>query len=245
MEESSSTSTSNKGVKVVGFWVSLFSQRVRWGLKLKGIEYEYVEEDINNKSPLLFELNPLYGKVPILVHDGVSFPESRIILEYIDQFWPHNPLMPLDPYHRAQARFWAKFADEKLLDPAWFVLNLEGEDQERAAKIVSVHLEKIEEMIKGKKYFGGNTIGFLDLVLAFIAYILPAWEEVASIKMVDPSKFPGIATWTDNFLNHPVVKTEYFPPKDQTLSYYKCRRHELLPLYKSYGNKIWTYIGTQ
>lgn len=106
MEESS--------VKVVGFWVSVFTQRVRWALKLKGVEYVYIEEDILNKSPLLSQLNPVYGKVPVLVHHGKPLPESPIILEYIDQIWPHNPLLPLDPYERAQARFWAKFADEKV-----------------------------------------------------------------------------------------------------------------------------------
>ena len=46
-------------VKLFNFFVSPFGQRVDWALKLKGVDYEYVEEDIFNKSTLLLELNPV------------------------------------------------------------------------------------------------------------------------------------------------------------------------------------------
>lgn len=104
----------NKGVKVVGFWSSPYVHRVKWGLKLKGVEYEYIEEDIFNKTPLLSHLNPVHGKVPVLVHDGNPLPESTIILEYIDEVWGHAPFFTLGAYERAQARFWARFVDEKV-----------------------------------------------------------------------------------------------------------------------------------
>lgn len=101
-------------VKVFRTWSSPFPLRVIWALKLKGIEHEYCYEDLSNKSPLLLEYNPIHKKVPVLVHNGRPIVESIVILEYIDETWKENPILPEDPYDRAMARFMAKFSDEKV-----------------------------------------------------------------------------------------------------------------------------------
>lgn len=72
-------------VLLFGFWGSPFSRRIEMALKLKGIQYKYVEEDLRNKSPLLLKYNPIHKKIPILVHNGQPIVESQIILEYIDE----------------------------------------------------------------------------------------------------------------------------------------------------------------
>lgn len=101
-------------VKLLGFWASPFSRRVEMALKLKGVPYEYLEQDLMNKSPVLLELNPVYKKVPVLVHKGKILLESQLILEYIDQTWTNNPILPRDPYEKAMALFWAKVVDEQV-----------------------------------------------------------------------------------------------------------------------------------
>ncbi|KAJ3678192.1 hypothetical protein LUZ60_001995 [Juncus effusus] len=105
---------SHKGVTLLDFWVSPFGQRARIAMAEKGIEFEYKEENLAQKSELLLKMNPVHKKIPVLVHDGKPVCESLIIVQYIEEAWPEKtPLLPSDPYQRAQARFWADFVDKK------------------------------------------------------------------------------------------------------------------------------------
>nr|KYP39506.1 putative glutathione S-transferase [Cajanus cajan] len=106
-------------VVLLGVIRSPFVCRVKIALKLKGVEYKYVEEDLSNKSDLLLKYNPVHKKVPVFVHNGKPIAESLVIVEYIDNIWKHNPILPSDPYQRALARFWSKFIDDKVVVAAW------------------------------------------------------------------------------------------------------------------------------
>nr|POE67451.1 putative glutathione s-transferase [Quercus suber] len=101
-------------VVLLDFWPSMFGMRVRIALAEKGIKYEYKDEDLRNKSPLLLEMNPIHKKIPVLIHNGKPVCESLIIVQYIDEVWKDRcPLLPIDPYQRAHSRFWADFVDKK------------------------------------------------------------------------------------------------------------------------------------
>lgn len=102
-------------VVLLGTYVSMFAVRVKIALAEKGIQYEYKEENLVNKSPLLLQMNPIHKKIPVLIHNGKPICESLIIVEYIDEVWnDKSPLLPSDPYKRAQARFWADYVDKKV-----------------------------------------------------------------------------------------------------------------------------------
>jgi glutathione S-transferase len=102
-------------VVVLDTWISMFGMRVRIALAEKGIKYEYKEQDLSNKSDLLLKMNPVHKKIPVLIHNGKPVCESLIIVQYIDEVWrDRSPLLPSDPYQRAQARFWADFVDKKV-----------------------------------------------------------------------------------------------------------------------------------
>lgn len=101
-------------VKLHGMWASTFSKRVELALRLKGIPYEYIEEDLSNKSEFLLQY-PVHKKIPVLVHNRKPIAESYVILEFIDETWKTSPkLFPEDPYKRAKVRFWASFIQQQV-----------------------------------------------------------------------------------------------------------------------------------
>jgi len=102
-------------VTLLGVIGSSFVCRVKIALHLKGVEYKYVEENLGIKSEQLLKYNPVHKKVPVFVHGDKPLAESLVIVEYIDETWNNNPILPSDPYQRALARFWSKFIDDKVI----------------------------------------------------------------------------------------------------------------------------------
>lgn len=105
-----------ESVKVLSIWPSTFGMKVLIALQEKGVEYEYEEQDLLNKSQLLLHSNPIHKQIPVLIHNGKPICESRIIVQYIDEAWPPHgkSFLPSDPYQRALACFWADYVDKKV-----------------------------------------------------------------------------------------------------------------------------------
>ncbi|XP_059297316.1 glutathione transferase GST 23-like [Lycium ferocissimum] len=218
-------------VKLLGTSRSPFSYRVVWALKHKGINYEYIEEDLFNKSHDLLTYNPIYKMIPVLVHAGKPVVESTVILEYIEETWPQNPLFPKDPHDKAEARFWIKFGEDK--SPDFFqIFHTIGEEQAKATENAKEVLKIIEQQGLGeKKFFGGNTIGLTDIAFGWIAFWLEVIQEAAGVKVFQPDDFPCLQSWINNFKQFPVIK-ENIPDRDALLDHFK-RRREMVVASKS------------
>ena len=147
-----------------------FSQRCRFVLFEKGMDFEIRDVDLYNKPEDISIMNP-YGQVPILVERDLILYESNIINEYIDERFPHPQLMPADPVMRARARlFLFNFERELFVH----VQQLERRDQARDA---SKTMDKARAQIRDRltqltpifiknKYMLGEDFSMLDVAIA-------------------------------------------------------------------------------
>ncbi|XP_050237190.1 probable glutathione S-transferase [Mercurialis annua] len=208
-------------VKLIGKSISAFSLRIEVALKLKGIHYEFIEEDLLNKSPLLLKLNPVHQKIPVLIHNGKSIVESLVILEYIEETWKNNPILPKDHYDRATARFWAKFIDEKIVALSRKYLLAKDEEIEEILKEISEHFKILENQLKRNELFGGDGIGYLDIVIFYIIYWYQTVQEVKQMDLfITKEKFPDLCNYMEKLKEIDVIK-ESITPKEKFLDYHR------------------------
>ncbi|KAJ0677319.1 putative glutathione transferase [Helianthus annuus] len=209
-------------VKLHGIAESLFVCGVKTTLNLKDVKYEFVVEDLSNKSADLLKYNPVYKKVPVLVHNGNPISESLVIVEYIDEVWKGVPILPQDAYEKAQARFWAKVVNDKCLPAVVNAFSSNGEEQAVAEAHEALQLLENELKVKGSKFFGGDNINLVDIAATFVAFWIGAAEEALGIEVMSKHKFPKLTEWSDNYINCQAVK-DSLPPRENLVAYFKKR----------------------
>ncbi|XP_008780084.1 glutathione S-transferase U17-like [Phoenix dactylifera] len=213
-------------VKLVGGWASPFVVRVGIALHLKGVGYEFLQEEFGKKSELLLKSNPVYKKIPVLIHNGKPICESMIIVEYVDEVWASAgpSILPADPYDRAMGRFWAAYIDDKFPSSIRTIRGLNEEAKAEAAEQVATALQLLEDAFakcsKGKGFFGGETIGYLDIALGSYLGWIKAVEKMAGFKALDEAKTPMLAGWAERFCSDDAVK-EVMPEADKLIEFAK------------------------
>ncbi|XP_062101185.1 glutathione transferase GST 23-like [Humulus lupulus] len=216
-------------VKLFRTWSTPFALRIVWALQLKGVQYETIYEDLSNKSDALLLYNPIYKKVPVLLHNSKPICESLVILEYIDETWNQHPhLLPQDPYDRAIARFWAKFGETEVLPAVWDTFSkAPGKEQEEAYSRAVEKLKLLDEELKGKKLFGGEEIGMVDIALGWMANLVSVFEEIIGFKLIEEQTMPRLTAWMVALDEIPVVK-ENWPDRDKLVTKFAALHQNFL-----------------
>jgi RNA polymerase-associated protein len=152
-----------------------YSHRTRLVLAEKNIRVEIVKVEGTDLPEDLLDLNP-YHTVPTLIDRDLVLYDSRVIIEYLDERFPHPPLMPVDPVTRAQFRLalyriekdWYSLADqiEAASDP---------KQASRTRKILEESIVASSEVFGAKKYFLSNDFSLVDCSIAPILWRLQSY----------------------------------------------------------------------
>jgi RNA polymerase-associated protein len=153
---------------------SQFSHRVRIVLAEKGVTVETVDVDIYDKPEDLAALNP-YNSLPTLVDRDLVLYEPNIMMEYLDERFPHPPLFPVYPVARAQSRLWIYRVDR---DWSGLVEKLQSEDGteeelDSARKELRESLISVSPIFAEKAYFMSDEFTIVDCCVLPILWRLP------------------------------------------------------------------------
>jgi RNA polymerase-associated protein len=153
----------------------IHSHRTRLVLAEKNINIEIVSVDGPDLPEDLMDLNP-YHTVPTLVDRDLVLYDSRVIIEYLDERFPHPPLMPVDPVTRAQFRLalfrietdWYQFAEQ-------FDTDGERKLPAKSRKLLRESILASVELFAAKQYFLSDEFSLVDCSIAPILWRLPVY----------------------------------------------------------------------
>jgi glutathione S-transferase len=158
-----------------------FAHRARLTLLEKGIPFELIEIDLQNKPANFLEISP-YGKVPVLKHGNHRVWESAIINEYLDEVFPDPPLLPKEPIQRSQARIWINFADTRLFAATGQLLHsrdyqLQTEVlKDLTEQLLFIEHEGLSKISDSGPYWLGTEFSLVDLTF------YPWFEQLAVLE---------------------------------------------------------------
>ena len=173
-----------------------YCARVRIVLAEKGLEYETVVVDLDDRPAWIYEKNPL-GRVPVLEDDAFVLPESAVIDEYLEERYPEPPLWPADPGERAAGRLLVERFDQ--LSRPYYALR---RGSEGAGDDLGQELAKLTWVLESRPYLSGRDFGLADV--AYLPWILRAETMLG----VDLGPYPALADWVARALERPSVAAE-------------------------------------
>ncbi len=173
-----------------------YCARVRIALAEKGLEYETVVVDLDDRPAWIYEKNPL-GRVPVLEEGAFVLPESAVIMEYLEERYPEPALLPADPSERALARVLV-FRFDRVGDPYYALRR--GDESVRAR--LEERLGELDALLEAQQYLTGREYGLADI--AYVPWILRARDRLG----VDLEPYGALGAWLDGLVRRPAVAPE-------------------------------------
>ncbi|MCG6952047.1 MAG: glutathione S-transferase family protein, partial [Betaproteobacteria bacterium] len=160
-------------IKLCGFRVSNYHNKVRLALLEKGIAFEEDENCRPSQKDEWLARSPM-GKVPILEVDGATLTESQVICEYLEDAYPEKPLYPKDPIARAKVRelvthieWHMEMVARRLYAQAFFGGTVSDEVKQSVAKDIARGARTLKALVRFDPFFAGKELTLAD-VTAFI-----------------------------------------------------------------------------
>lgn len=176
-----------------------YCHRVRIVLAEKGITVDIVDVDARDLPEEVMDFNP-YGTLPTLVDRELRLFDSRIIMEYLDERFPHPPLLPVDPVARANARLYMY-----RLERDWYVSMeqvLQGTEEEaaQARKELRESLIATSPVFSATPFFMNDEFSLVDCCVAPLLWRLP----MLGIEL--PPKANAISDYSRRIFSWPAFK---------------------------------------
>jgi stringent starvation protein A len=162
-----------------------YCHRVRMVLAEKGITVEMVDVDSNDLPDELMDFNP-YGTVPTLVDRDLRLYESRIIMEYLDERFPHPPLLPVDPVSRATARLFMYRVDQDWYAAMDKIKKGSDSEAEQARKELRESLTATAPVFAAHPFFMSEELSLVDCCVA------PLLWRLHSLGIEVPARAKGL-----------------------------------------------------
>jgi glutathione S-transferase len=172
-----------------------YAARVRITLAEKGISYDAVAIDLDDRPAWLYDKNPA-GRVPVLEEDGgLVLPESAVIIQYLDERFPEPALLPADPAERALARLRIERFDD--LGSPYYALR-RGENPDRFESALAA----LDALLEAEPFLNGREYGLADI--AYVPWLLRARTLVA----FDLTRYESVESWLERLAERPAVQAE-------------------------------------
>lgn len=195
-------------MQLYGAIASPYVARVVMFAKIKRLDLPLMEAPGGSKTPSYLGLNPI-GKMPTLEVDGQGLGESTIICDYLEDTFPQNPGLPVDPMERARSRLIARIVDLYIaqhVSPLFRQMNPAKRDNDLVAA-TSKELVKTfgyVEHAMGSGPFavaGVPTLG--DCALSTSTMMLKVIMEVGNFGIEDPTHTGRLGVWWQAMESHP------------------------------------------
>jgi glutathione S-transferase len=189
-------------LKLISHKLCPYVQRAVIALTEKGVPFERVDIDLDNKPEWFLKISPL-GKTPVLVVGDKTIFESAVILEYLEETQP-GPLHPADPLARAEHRAWIEFNSAVLAD-IWG-LEVATDQATFAAKATQLEgrLALLEKRLVGAPWFDGDKFSAVDAVFGPAFRYFDVIDEIGDFGIF--ANKPKLVQWRKNLSARPSIR---------------------------------------